>query len=315
MVNIEDLDEVLIVGAGTMGHSIAQVFAQAGLHVELVDISQEKLKHALELIQSNLEILAEFKRVDANQISNILSRIHVSTDLAQAAKNKLYVLEAVSEVPELKEQIFKKFAQYCSDEAILASNTSSLDIFKLVKRIVNLERVIGHHWFAPPHIIPSVEVIPGRKTSQETTEFLISLSEKVGKIPIVAKKFTPSYIVNKIQKSISASMYELMARGVATAEQIDLAIKTTLGIRLPIVGVVQLHDFTGLDVVQNIQSEKGGSLPIVDNKVEKNHLGVKTGRGFYEYGELTEKEILNKRDRLLLQQLEFLENLTNFRPI
>ncbi|MBD3214272.1 MAG: hypothetical protein GF311_16800 [Candidatus Lokiarchaeota archaeon] len=315
MVEIKDIKELLVVGAGTMGHSIAQVYAQAGFQVDLVDISQEKLNHALELIQSNLEILAEFKRVDSTQIPNILSRIRVSTDLAQAAKNKLYVLEAVSEIPELKQQIFETFANFCSERTILASNTSSLDIFKLVKRIVNLERVIGHHWFAPPHIIPSVEVIPSRKTSQETTDFVVELSEKIGKIPIVTKKFIPSYIVNKIQESISATMYELMARGVATAEQIDLAIKTTLGVRLPIIGVVQLHDFTGLDVVQNIQSEKGGSLPIVDNKVEKNELGVKTGKGFYDYGDLTEKEILNKRDRLLLQQLEFLENLNNFRPI
>ncbi|MBD3198254.1 MAG: hypothetical protein GF317_24610 [Candidatus Lokiarchaeota archaeon] len=315
MINIEKLKEILVVGAGTMGHSIAQVFSQARFQVDLVDLNQKKLNHALELIESNLKILAEFNKVDPNRIPNILSRIRVSTDLAQAAEDKMYVLEAVNEVPELKQKIFKEFAEYCSAETILASNTSSLDIFKLVKRIVNLDRVIAHHWFSPPHIIPSVEVIPGRRTSQETTDFVVALTKKIGKIPIVTKKFIPSYIVNKIQESISATMYELMARGVADAEMIDLAIKTTLGIRLPIVGVVQLHDFTGLDVVQNVQSEKGGSLPIVDSKVQNNELGVKTGKGFYEYGDLSEKKILNKRDRLYLQQLEFLEKKTKFDPI
>jgi 3-hydroxyacyl-CoA dehydrogenase len=315
MFKVEELEKILVIGAGTMGHSIAQVYAQAGFEVDLVDINDKKLQHALKLIQSNLEVLSEFNMVNNKDIPKIISKIHISTDLKHNAKNKMFVLEAVSEIPELKKEIFGKLADCCPEEAILASNTSTLEIFKILKEIKNLERIIAHHWFSPPHIIPTVEIVPGKKTSEATLNFSIDLIRKIGKIPIIINKFSPSYIVNKIQTAISSAMYELMARGIATPEQIDLAIKSTLGIRLPIVGIVQSQDFTGLDVVYDIQKSMGGILPLIKEKVENNHLGAKTGKGFYEYEGRTEEEILKKRDRLYLKQLKFLENLTQFKPI
>ena len=129
------------------------------------------------------------------------------------------------------------------------------------------------------------------------------------------EKFSPNYIVNKIQSAISGAMYELMMRDLATAEQIDLVIKTTLGVRLPIVGIVQMHDFTGLNLVEDIITAKGGSVPLVSEKVKRGELGAKTGKGHYDYHNRSETEILTKRDRLYLMQLEFLEKNTEFKPI
>ena len=298
-----------------MGHSIAQVYAQAGFEVDLVDIHQKKLEHALELIRSNLAVLSEFDRVPTNEIDSIIKRIHPKTDLKEAAYKKMFVVEAVSEIPELKKQLFDQLSEFCPENAVLASNTSSLDIFKITRGINNRSRIIAHHWFAPPHIIPLVEVVPSKKTSPETVEFSVNLLKKIGKEPIVIDRFLPGYIVNRIQNALYGAMYELLARNIATPEQIDLAIRTTLGIRLPIVGIAQSQDFTGLDLVSDIMKSKGGILPIIQEKVDCNQLGAKTGKGFYDYHGKSEEEILKKRDRLFLRQLEFLEKLTSFKRI
>ncbi|MBY9009254.1 MAG: 3-hydroxyacyl-CoA dehydrogenase family protein [Candidatus Lokiarchaeota archaeon] len=315
MIEIEDLNSVLIIGAGTMGHSIAQVYAQAGFEVDLVDTHQKKLDHALDLIMSNLEVLAEFDRVQNDEILSIIERIHPKTDLKEAAHEKMFVVEAVFENPDLKKHLFNQLSEFCPENAILASNTSSLDIFQITRGVKNRSRVIAHHWFSPPHIIPVVEVVPGRKTSQEVVDFSVNLIQKIGKKPIVIKKFIPSYIVNRIQNALYGAMYELLARKIATPEQIDLAIKSTLGIRLPIVGIAQSQDFTGLDLVLDIIKSKGGTLGLIQDKVDNNHLGAKTGKGLYDYHGKSEEEILKKRDRLYLRQLEFLEKLTSFKRI
>jgi len=314
-MELKDINNILIVGAGTMGHSIAQVYAQNGFNVSLVDINEEILAHAIKLIESNLNILAEFERVKKAEINDILKRIEVSTNLKEKAKTADLALEAVKEDPDVKLRIFKNLSEYCREDTILASNTSSLDIFKILKNIKHPERVITNHWFCPPHIIPTVEIAPGRKTSQKTIELSLRLHEKLGKIPILLEKFVPNYIVNKIQNAISSAMYELMMRGFATAEQIDLAIKCTLGIRLPIVGIVQMHDFTGLDLVEDIITAKGGSVPLITEKVKNGDLGAKSGKGHYDYGGRSEIEILKQRDFLYLKQLEFLEKQTQFKPI
>ena len=305
----------MIVGAGTMGHGIAQVYAQNGFNVSLVDIDENILSHAIKLIDSNLKLLADFKRVDRNKIETIKNKISLSTDLKSNAERADVVVEAIKEVPEAKLEVFKKLSEFCREDTILASNTSSLDIFKILKTISYPERIIAHHWFCPPYIIPSVEISPGKKTSQETIELSVKLHEKIGKIPILMEKFSPSYIVNKIQNAISGAMYELMIRNLATAEKIDLVIKTTLGIRLPIVGIVQMHDFTGLDLVEDIISAKGGNVPLISEKVKRGDLGAKTGKGHYNYYNRNELEILRKRDTLYLNQLEFLEKNTKFKPI
>ena len=314
-MKLQDIKNILIIGAGTMGHSIAQVYAQGGFEVELVDINENVLNHSLDLIKANLFTLSEFDRVDPNEIDKIIHRIHTSTDLKRSAKDVDLALEVVKEVPELKKKIFMQLSEYCREDTILASNTSSLNIYKIVKAIKIPERFITHHWFAPPHIIPLVEIVPSRKTSTEVIDCSIKLHEELGKTPILMKKFAANYIINKIQNAISGAIYELMMRNLATAEQIDLAVKNSLGIRLPIVGVVQLHDFTGLDLVEDITKARGGSVPLISEKVMKGELGVKTGKGHYNYGTLSEAEIIRKRDILYLKQLDFLEKTTAFKPI
>ncbi|MHA1254903.1 MAG: 3-hydroxyacyl-CoA dehydrogenase family protein [Promethearchaeota archaeon] len=313
-MDLKEIENVSVIGAGTMGHSIAQVYAQAGFEVNLVDLNQDVLKHAKNLIRSNLNTLAEFNKVAVNDIPTILDRIHTSMDLSSATKNANLVIEAVSEIPDLKEKIFSQLEEYCSDETILASNTSSLDIFKIVK-VKRPERLVIQHWFAPPHIIPLVEIVPGRKTSKKTVELSVDLIERIGKKPIVLNKFIDSFIVNKIQGAIGGVVFELLIKKIATPDTIDAAIKNSLGIRLPIVGVVQTLDFTGLDLVYDIMESRGTSLSLITDKVEQGNLGAKTGKGFYDYQGLSEEEILKKRDRQYLKMLDHLEKINAFEPI
>jgi 3-hydroxybutyryl-CoA dehydrogenase len=310
----KNVKSALVVGAGVMGHSIAQVFAQARIEVNLVDLDGKILERAMNLVKSNLETLAEFGRVSGNEIPAILARIHPSTDLSAAAKGVDFALEAVVEVPDVKKKIFSQLEEFCPEDTVLASNTSTLDIFSIAEA-KKPERLVAAHWFAPPHIIPLVEVVPGPKTSPEVVTFTAKLMERLGKKTVVMKEFVPAFIVNRIQNHIGMAFFEILDNGWATPQEIDMAVKTSLGIRLPIVGVVQCLDFTGLDLVLDIMKTTGLKTPLIEKKVTQGHLGAKTSKGIYDYGGQSEVEILKKRDRLYLKNLDHLERIKAFEPV
>lgn len=313
-MNPRNLRTVLVVGAGIMGHSIAQVFAHTGIDVNLVDLDEDRLMHAMTLIQSNLAQFAEYGRVPVKEIPEILGRIRPSTDLAAAAKDAGFVVEAVSEKPEIKQQVFSQLDEFCPPNTVLASNTSTLNIFQIA-RIKRPERLIVAHWFAPPHIIPLVEVAPGPTTKPEVVIFTAALMQRLGKKPLVLKQYVPALLVNRIQNAIARAVWEMLEKGWATPEQIDLAVKTSLGIRLPIVGVVQSLDFTGLDLAADIMRVYGAVSPVVAEKIAQGYLGAKTSKGMYDYGGRSEEEILATRDRKYLKMLELLERIQAFDPI
>ena len=210
--------------------------------------------------------------------------------------------------------MFEQLDGICSPDTVLASNTSSLDIFKIVQ-VTSPERLIVAHWFAPPHIIPLVEVVAGPDTDARVITLTTELMKRLGKKPLVLKKFFPSFIVNRIQHSIGKVVWEMLENEWATAEQIDLAVKTSLGIRLPVVGVAQSMDFTGLDLLADIMASRDKINPLVAEKVKQGHLGAKTSKGIYDYGERTEEEILVKRDKQYLKMLEHLERIQAFDPV
>ena len=313
-MNPKEVKRVVIIGAGTMGHSIAQVFAQAGIEVNLVDIKKDLLDHALKLVRGNLETLASLGRLKVGEIPGILSRVHTTTELTTAAKGVDFALEAVVEIPEVKKEIFKELEQFCPPGAVLASNTSGLDLFNIIE-VKDPSRVVIAHWFAPPHIIPLVEVVPGPNTSPAVLQATADLMKRIGKKAVLMKQFVQRFIVNRIQNAIILTVLEMIENNWATPEEIDLAVKASLGIRLPIVGVVQSLDFNGLNLINDVLKSIGKRIPLIEDRVKQGHLGASTSKGIYDYQGRTEAEILRKRDELFFKMLDHLESIGAFKPV
>lgn len=314
MASAEQVKSVVVVGAGLMGHGIAQVFAQAGIETRLVATREKSLERAMALIEQNLEVLAEFGRAKKEDIPAVLGRIHPTTDLASAAYGVDFALETVPEVPDTKKEIFARLSDICSDNAILATNTSTLNIFDFVE-VKNPGRLLVAHWWLPAHILPLVDVIPGPETSPEAITLTAALMERIGKRPIVMKKPVTPSIINSIQTNIGMAVGSMLEGGVASPEDIDLAVKMSLGIRMPVIGIVQSMDFTGLDTVYHIMQGYGMVNPIIQEKFDQGHFGAKTSKGIYDYGGRSEAEILEKRDRLYLKLLAVMEELNTFDPV
>ena len=310
------MNNITIVGAGTMGHSLAQVFAQGGYQVCLNDTSQNILIRAKSLIAANLETLTEVGLFDSKDHSAVVEeRITYTTDLAAAVASSELVIEAIVEDPDAKKELFSELDRLSPPEAILASNTSYLDIYGFVET-KRPEKVIITHWFAPPHIIPLVEIVPGPHTSPETVETVKKVLDDLGKQTIVLNKFLPGFIANRLQAALSLEVYHLLDNGYATPEDIDRATKASFGLRMPILGLVKRVDFAGLDLTQHILRNKSyvpptvkGRSDAIDSMVAKGRLGVKTGKGFYDYGDSPVEEVLRERDLKLLKLKEFLSDM------
>lgn len=311
----ETIDRVLVVGSGVMGGSIALVFATAGRRVTLVDMAPAALERAEGLIRAGLATLAGCGRLAESEIEASLGRIRFDTELSTAAASADFVVEAVPEVPAVKRAVFEELDSLCRPDTVIASNTSGLDVFGLAEGMRHPERLVIAHFFVPAHIIPLVEVVGGERTAPEVVEVTVRLLEEVGKSPVVLRRFVPSFIVNRIQNAIGLAVQEILENGWAEPEDIDRAVKLSLGIRLPVVGVAQTADFNGLDLVRDIFKSQGRDASFFERKVEQGHLGVKSGRGLYDYGGRSEAEVLRKRDELFLKVLDHLTEIGAFEPV
>ena len=311
----KEIRNITIMGAGTMGHSLAQVFAQSGYTVWLNDINETILSKAKSLITSNLKTLVELGVFPEKEMAPALGRIRTTARIEEAGRETDFVIEAIVEDVAAKKEVFRTLDMVCPARTILASNTSYLDIFKFVETR-RPDKVLITHWFAPPHIVPLVEIVLGPQTSQETAQVIKDLMMKVGKKPIVISKFLPGFIANRLQSALSREVLFLLDNGYATPEDIDEATKTSFGLRMPIVGLVKRMDFAGLDlsqkVLRNRQYEPPQGMdrsPSIDRLVSQGRLGVKTGSGFYEYEGRSTEEIMRERDIKLIKLREFLKNL------
>jgi len=312
---VGEIRNVTIVGAGTMGHSLAQVFAQGGYNVWLNDIKDEILDRARSFIASNLKTLAELGLLKKGEEAAILDRIRMTARLEEAGKNAELVVEAIIEDEPAKKEMFSRLDKICPPAAILASNTSYMDIFKFVET-GRPEKVLITHWFAPPHIVPLVEIVRGPRTSQETVDTVKMLLLKLGKKPIVIAKFLPGFIANRLQSALGNEVLHLLDNGYANPEDIDMATKASFGLRIPILGLVKRMDYAGLDLSQKNLRNALYKVPAqrtqsksVDALVEKGKLGVKSGSGFYEYGGRSTEEIMKERDIKLIRLREFLKEM------
>ena len=310
----KEVTKVAVLGAGTMGSGLAQVFALSGYEVAMYSRRSETLERAMTMVQTGLGTLAEYGRITQDQVKATLTRITPTQDLAQAAAGAQFALETIAEDKEAKAKLYHELDGLLPAESVLASNTSSLNIFELLPASRESQAVIAH-FFTPAYIIPLVEVVPGPKTGSDTVAFAVKLMEACGKSPVVMKKFGPGFIVNRIQRAIGETAMDMIEEGLVEPQDIDRAIKLSLGIRLPIVGVVQTFDFQGLDMLLAYQKNVGKVYRFVEEKVERGQLGAKTSSGIYDYQGRTEAEIVRKRDLLYLQMLDHLAKINAFEPL
>ncbi len=281
------MNNISVIGAGTMGNGIAHVFAMKGFKVNLIDIAPDALEKALATISKNLSRMVAKERLTEAQKEDTLANIATMTDMAAGIKNADLVVEAATENVDLKLKIFSMMDEYAPEGAILATNTSSISITKIAAATKRPEKVIGMHFMNPVPVMKLIEVIRGYSTNDEVTATIMELSRKLGKVPVEVNDY-PGFVANRIlMPMINEAIYTLF-EGVAGVEQIDTVMK--LGMAHPM-GPLQLADFIGLDVclsILNVLYEGFGNpkyapCPLLVNMVTAGKLGRKSGEGFYAY--------------------------------
>ncbi len=296
-----EIGRIAVIGAGVMGSGLAQLFAQKGYRVNLNDITEGALGSALRRARSNLMLQVELGWIASGEVEQIMERIFTSIDMEEVASPADFVIEAVPEDLELKKRIFKRLGELCPAHAVLASNTSTFNVMEEVEEEL-VERVLVTHFFNPPQLIPLVEVVSGEKTSQAAIETTMELLNRVGKRPLLIRRYLPGFAVNRIQLAINGMAYALLQEGILTPREIDMAIESSIGLRLAVNGPFATMDMVGLDVVAASARSMGVEPPPpLKELVDKGELGAKTGKGFYDYGGMDQEEILRQRDyRLML---------------
>lgn len=284
-MSTKDIRNVAVVGAGLMGHSIAQEFAVSGCRVFLNDVSEERLGHARERISQNLEMLGR-----SDEWEDVASRITFTGDLRTAVEDADLVVEAITEDLEVKQALFSELESICREDTILASNTSTFMPSQLAEATKNPSRVVVTHYFNPPHVVPLVEVVGGRDTSAETVETMRELLLSQGKKPVVLGTEALGFIANRLQAALLRECFALVENGVARPEDIDTVVTTSLGRRLGVAGPFEVFDAAGADVWHAIFEGLSHDIesstevpPAIARMVERGDFGLKTGRGVYEW--------------------------------
>lgn len=292
------MKNVSVIGAGTMGNGIAHVFAMNGFNVNLIDISQEALDKAIQVITKNLERMVSKEKISENDKTNTLNRISTFTDLAKGVEKADLAVEAATENLDLKLKIFQQIDLHTNANTILATNTSSISITKIASVTKHPDKVIGMHFMNPVPVMKLIEIINGYSTSKETTETIIELSKSIGKIPVPSNDY-PGFVANRILIPMINEAIITLHEGVAGVAEIDNVMK--LGMAHPM-GPLQLADFIGLDVclaIANVLFEGFGNpkyapSPLLVNMVNAGYLGRKSGEGFYKYTKGSKDLVVSK---------------------
>ncbi|UCD09004.1 MAG: 3-hydroxyacyl-CoA dehydrogenase family protein [Dehalococcoidales bacterium] len=308
---INDIKRIGVVGAGTMGHGIALNYALGNYPVILCDVNDEVLNNAINNIQKTLSLFIDEKLIEETEAEGAIGNISITTDLEELAQNSEFITEAIVERSDDKRQLFNRLDSICPSETILASNTSWLILSDFASEVNRQDKVVITHYFAPPHIVPGVEVCGGPGTSQITYDITCQLMEKIGKIPIRLQKERTGHVINRLQDAMRHEANILWAEGVASAEDIELGIITTCGFRMPFEGSMKHFDIAGMwrwpkDVLENYaEKEADESWGLSTELVNKIRSRYAEGTPWFMDPDQYESEV-EKRDRDLIRRLKAL---------
>ncbi len=302
------MPEIGIIGAGTMGHGIAQCFAVKGWQVRLYDVNREVLGTAPARIRSNLELFVEVGWAQPEAVEGTLENITLSEDLPSTVQGLGLVIETVSEQLDLKRRLFAELEELTSPETILCSNTSALSITSIGSGLRHPERVLGTHFWNPPHILPCVEVIKSETTSDLVFEKVVSLLAALGKEPVRVLRDVPGFVGNRMQHALQREAMCLVDLGIAAPEDVDRVVKFGFGLRLALMGPLERSDWGGLDITYQVQKYLLPHLchdttpsPLLTRKVAAGELGAKTGQGWFDWPEEKKARAVKERDRKLME--------------
>jgi len=294
--------DIAVIGSGLMGSGIAQVFASRGypVTIQAFEDTEEAVRNK---IRSNMRLLMEHGIGDERLMEETLGRIRVTADLEEAVRGKDFVVEAVFENMELKQNVFADLDRLCRRDAVLATNTSVMSITEIASKARYRDRIVGTHFWNPPYLIPLVEVTRAEHTSEETMDKTIRFLQEAGKHPVRVNKDVPGFVANRLQHALWREAISIVERGIADAKTVDECIRYTLGLRLGVLAPLENSDMIGNDltlsiheyILKHIENATEPS-PLLKEKVARGELGFKSGKGFYDW---TPEETEASRRRLI----------------
>ena len=311
-MDVDEIGRIGVVGAGLMGHGIALQFALGGYDVHLNDLSKDRLEAAVANVRTTLSMLAEMNLVDSADAERAPDRISTSTSLEEAVSEVDFVVEAVFEDLPLKQSVFADLDRFSPSHAVLSSNTSSFMSSQLAPSTNRPGQVVVANWWNPPYLLPLIEVVKGPETSDETIETTAGLFTRLGKRPVVLQKESLGFIGNRMQFALLREAVSIVESGIASAEDVDLVVKSSFGRRLSVAGPFEVFDLAGWDTISAIVAQlfpdlsAGRATPgLIEDLVERGDLGVKSGRGFYPWSDEAVQELRERVSRALasLEQL------------
>ena len=293
-----------------MGHGIAQVLAARPGPVTLYDVSEEALERAVGRIEESLALLASKGLLSEDSRRRSLGRISTTTDIAEAVESASFVIEAAPEDLALKQRLFAELERLAPGDAILATNSSGLPLGEIASGVRGGDRVVGSHFFMPAQLIPLVEVSRGESTSDETVERTVWMWRACGKAPIRVNRDIPGYVANRLQAALVREAVALWSSGAASAEDIDTAVRMGFGLRAMVTGPMRQRDLAGLDLQLAIQRELWPEIdasvepnPKVASMVERGDLGIKTGRGYFDWSGQDPEQVLRAQNEALVDMM------------
>ena len=306
-----DVRHVAVAGTGMMGPGIAATFALAGRQATIVSRTAESAARGIATAKSLIEILAANGLADPAQAKDAVTRLSSSTDPEAAVRAVQLFVESIPEDLATKQAFFARLDS-ASPDTILCSNTSGISITAIAEKASRPERIVTTHFWNPPHLMPLVEVSVGKQTSPRIADGVMALLRACGKVPVLVHHDRPGQLGNRIQHAMIRECVNIVQEGIATAEDVDLAVKTGVGLRLPVYGVFEHADMVGLDLVKAVQNyvlpdlspdQEAGRLH--QEKVARGELGVKSGRGFLEWTPKKAEEVRARRDAFLVRFLRW----------